>query len=133
MRMLVLGAGLQGSACAYDLLQIPEVTEIRLAGLHVDHLPAFLKPYSSPRFIPTRLDVRDQARAHQIRVRVVLPRERPGSFVLHDDRVIVVEAGELGREKEPLKGDVRKLKDLGLTESLNPGYRLSPRGTAGPM
>ena len=25
MRMLVLGAGLQGSACAYDLLQDPEV------------------------------------------------------------------------------------------------------------
>ena len=27
---LVLGAGLQGSACAYDLLQNPEVTEVRL-------------------------------------------------------------------------------------------------------
>jgi hypothetical protein len=25
---------------------------------------------------------------------------------------------------------VRKLKELGLTESLNPGYRLSPRGEA---
>ena len=34
MRMLVLGAGLQGSACAYDLLQDPEVTEVRLADLH---------------------------------------------------------------------------------------------------
>jgi lysine 6-dehydrogenase len=31
MRMLVLGAGLQGSACAYDLLQDTEVTEVRLA------------------------------------------------------------------------------------------------------
>jgi hypothetical protein len=28
------------------------------------------------------------------------------------------------------KTDVRKLKELGLTESLNPGYRLSPRGEA---
>ena len=27
MKMLVLGAGLQGSACAYDLLQNPAVTE----------------------------------------------------------------------------------------------------------
>ena len=28
----------------------------------------------------------------------------------------------------PFKLDVRKLKELGLTESLRPGYRLSPRG-----
>src|SRR5215207_4700422 len=59
MRMLVLGAGLQGSACAYDLLQDKEVTEVRLADLHVGHLPEFLAPYSGPRLIPTPLDVRD--------------------------------------------------------------------------
>lgn len=33
-------------------------------------------------------------------------------------------------EKEWLKTSVRKLKNLGLTESLDPGYRLSPRGLA---
>ena len=60
MRMLVLGAGLQGSACAYDLLQNPEVREVRLADLRVDHLPDFLAPYSGERLIPTRLDVRDR-------------------------------------------------------------------------
>ncbi len=60
MRMLVLGAGLQGSACAYDLLQNPEVTQVRLADLHFDHLPAFLKPLSGERLIPTPLDVRDR-------------------------------------------------------------------------
>ena len=59
MRMLVLGAGLQGSACAYDLLQNPEVTEVRLADLKLDHLPPFLAPYSGHRLIPTPLDVRD--------------------------------------------------------------------------
>lgn len=59
MRMLVLGAGLQGSACAYDLLQNPDVTQVRLADLHVDHIPEFLKPYSGERLIPTPLDVRD--------------------------------------------------------------------------
>jgi lysine 6-dehydrogenase len=59
MRMLVLGAGLQGSACAYDLLQNPDVTEVRLADLHVDHLPGFLKPYAGKRLVPTKLDVRD--------------------------------------------------------------------------
>ena len=60
MRMLVLGAGLQGSACAYDLLQNPEVKEVRLADLHIDHLPDFLAPYSGKRLLPTRLDVRDR-------------------------------------------------------------------------
>src|SRR5918992_553441 len=58
--MLVLGAGLQGSACAYDLLQNPEVTEVRLADLHVDHLAPFLARYSGKRLLPTRLDVRDR-------------------------------------------------------------------------
>jgi hypothetical protein len=36
----------------------------------------------------------------------------------------------VGREKLPFKRDVRKLKELGLTESLEVGYRLSPRGRA---
>lgn len=45
MRMLVLGAGLQGSACAYDLLQNDAITEVRLADQSVDHLPKFLQPY----------------------------------------------------------------------------------------
>jgi len=57
--MLVLGAGLQGSACAYDLLQNPDVKQVRIADLHVEHLPEFLKPYSGERLIPTPLDVRD--------------------------------------------------------------------------
>ena len=37
-------------------------------------------------------------------------------------------AASLGRETQPFKADVRKLKELGLTESLLVGYRLSPRG-----
>lgn len=37
-------------------------------------------------------------------------------------------AHSIGREKLPFKADVRRLKELGLTESLSPGYRLSPRG-----
>lgn len=35
-----------------------------------------------------------------------------------------------GRETQPFKTDVRKLKNLGLTFSLRVGYRLSPRGQA---
>ena len=59
MRMLVLGAGLQGSACAYDLLQNDDVTEVRDADIDIGHLAPFLAPYSGKRLIPTPLDVRD--------------------------------------------------------------------------
>lgn len=36
----------------------------------------------------------------------------------------------LGLERDALKLNVRKLKNLGLTESLGTGYRISPRGQA---
>lgn len=39
-------------------------------------------------------------------------------------------ARRLGVDKLKLKRDIRKLKELGLTESLEMGYRLSPRGGA---
>lgn len=39
-------------------------------------------------------------------------------------------ASSLGRDRDGFKVDVRKLKALGLTESLEVGYRLSPRGRA---
>jgi hypothetical protein len=39
-------------------------------------------------------------------------------------------AAELGRDTPSFKRDVRKLKELGLTESLDIGYRLAPRGAA---
>lgn len=39
-------------------------------------------------------------------------------------------AEQFGRETKPFKLDVRKLKGLGLTESLKVGYQLSPRGHA---
>jgi hypothetical protein len=37
-------------------------------------------------------------------------------------------ADSVGLEKNRFKSNVRKLKELGLTESLRPGYKLSPRG-----
>lgn len=39
-------------------------------------------------------------------------------------------AKKLGRERDPFKVDVRKLKRLGLTQSFEVGYELSPRGKA---
>jgi len=52
--------------------------------------------------------------------------------LIHDQPA--VRAGDLaptmGQDTPSFKRDVRKLKELGLTESLEVGYRLSPRGHA---
>ena len=77
------------------------------------------------RVLTRRLDRLDRASSHGSWTRPVLRviRDRPG--VRAGDL-----AADLGRERAAFKLDVRKLKELGLTESLNPGYRLSPRGRA---
>jgi lysine 6-dehydrogenase len=62
MRMLVLGAGLQGSACAYDLLRQPEVERVTLADLDPKRLPAFLKKKIGKRLALARVDVKQTAR-----------------------------------------------------------------------
>ncbi len=59
MRMLVLGAGLQGSACAFDLLRNPAVERVVLADVRIGPLPAFLQPYVGSRLVTTELDVRN--------------------------------------------------------------------------
>ncbi len=61
MRMLVLGAGLQGSACAYDLLQQPGVERVTIADLKPDRVPAFLRPRVGKRLVLLKLDVQDGA------------------------------------------------------------------------
>jgi lysine 6-dehydrogenase len=57
--MLVLGAGLQGSACAFDLLQEPTVTQVTLADMRVGALPTFLQQRADARLVQMALDVRD--------------------------------------------------------------------------
>jgi lysine 6-dehydrogenase len=59
MRMLVLGAGLQGSACAYDLLQQPLVERVTVADLQPDRIPAVLRPHVGNRLALLRLDVQN--------------------------------------------------------------------------
>lgn len=61
MRMLVMGAGLQGSACAYDLLQSDDVEQVVLADMRVDSLPPFLDRYRrDPRLHLVRADARNE-------------------------------------------------------------------------
>jgi lysine 6-dehydrogenase len=61
MKMLVLGAGLQGCACAYDLLQSESVSQVTLADLRPDDLPPFLASQGDwgGRLKTVRLDVTD--------------------------------------------------------------------------
>lgn len=75
--------------------------------------------------IRARLDRLDRASSHGPWTDAVLAciAERPG--VRAPDL-----AASFGRETQPFKIDVRKLKALGLTESLTVGYRISPRGQA---
>jgi lysine 6-dehydrogenase len=63
--MLVLGAGLQGCACAYDLLQNPEISQVTLADLHPDKLPPFLAGDWQGRLQAVRLDVTDPEAVQQ--------------------------------------------------------------------
>src|SRR4051812_7812824 len=64
MKMLVLGAGLQGCACAYDLLQSPAVERVTLADLRPEKLPKFLAGDWGGRLRTVRLDVSDSAAVH---------------------------------------------------------------------
>jgi hypothetical protein len=75
--------------------------------------------------IRARLDRLDRASSHGPWTDAVLAviAERPG--VRAPDL-----ADSFGLETQPFKVDVRKLKALGLTESLKVGYRISPRGEA---
>ncbi len=59
MRMLVLGAGLQGCAAAFDLLKNPKVTAVTLADMREPHLPPFLEQARDGRFTTLKLDVSD--------------------------------------------------------------------------
>ena len=61
MRMLVLGAGLQGSACAFDLLNEPAVSHVTIADVKIGSLPPFLQQRTDARLSSIALDVRDEA------------------------------------------------------------------------
>lgn len=61
MRFLVLGAGLQGSACAFDLLRTPGVERVVLADREVLPLPRYLEAYAAdPRLERIVLDARNE-------------------------------------------------------------------------
>lgn len=75
--------------------------------------------------IEARLDRYDVASSHEPWTRQTLD-----LIARHPGRRAPDLAEMVGREIQPFKLDVRKLKNLGLTRSLRIGYELSPRGRA---
>ena len=65
MRLLVLGAGAQGSACALDLARSQGVEKVILADVDVSHLRGFLKPYLGKTIEPRAVDAK---KADEVRV-----------------------------------------------------------------
>ena len=106
-----------------------KVYRIELGALRVDPRVALRQSASLSETecdeIARRLNRHDERSSHGPWTRQTLDliRSRPG-----------VRAGDLcrlvGLDLPPFKLNVRKLKTLGLTESLEVGYRLSPRGTS---
>lgn len=88
-------------------------------------LRASVPDAASLRKIGRQLERLDQASRHGPWTRATLEAIRDRPEVAASEL-----AAAFGRAKLPFKLDVRKLKELGLTESLRPGYRLSPRGRA---
>lgn len=75
--------------------------------------------------IAVKLDRMDAAKASGPWTRQIL------AWISENPAVVSKVLAELlGRELQPMKTDIRKLKALGLTISLDVGYRLSPRGEA---
>ena len=67
MRFLVLGAGLQGSACAYDLMQNDAVERVVLGDIDVSNLPPFLDRFrNDSRLSVVKVDARDDAKLSEL-------------------------------------------------------------------
>lgn len=75
--------------------------------------------------IDTRLERLDRASSHGPWTMATLDVIRRRPHTRAPDLAV-----EMGRERDPFKIDVRKLKNLGLTRSFDVGYELSPRGVA---
>jgi lysine 6-dehydrogenase len=92
MRMLVLGAGQQGSACAYDLL-VNTDHEVILADIDVQQVADFLQPYQGGRLSLLRLDANDSAAVRDAMSGVAATMSAFPYYFNHDLASAAVEAG----------------------------------------
>jgi len=130
MKFLVLGSGAQGSACAFDLLRSPGVTEVRLADLHVTSLASFL-PTDDPRLVPVALDVRERDMVHAEMVKVDAVLSAIPYFLNGELAALAVQAGvhfaDLGGNTEIVFGQ-KRLHDAAVQQGVTviPDTGLAP-------
>jgi hypothetical protein len=127
---------------AVDVVEEISAEEARAAGFaSPDEIYAVLKPRGPIHRVALHLagpDPRIALREMPPDDELVSRLERMGPWTFEYLQAIAdrpaVRAADLaesfGRERLDFKRDVRRLKELGLTESLEIGYRLSPRGEA---
>ncbi|GBD31686.1 MAG: saccharopine dehydrogenase [Gemmatimonadales bacterium] len=65
MNILVLGSGLQGSACAFDLLSTTSY-KVTIADAAPERLPDFLKPYRGSRLAVLKVDAADETNLSEV-------------------------------------------------------------------
>jgi lysine 6-dehydrogenase len=116
MRMLVLGAGLQGSACALDLLRTTDA-QVTLADARIDGLPAYLDPDRGNRLTVASLDARDHASVRGLMRGHVAAMSALPYYLNADMARLAVECGlhfsdlggntEIVREQQRLDADAR--------------------------
>lgn len=111
MQMLVLGAGQQGSACAYDLLRNTD-HDVVIADIDVDDLAPFLQPYLGGRLTAKRVDAKDPATVREVMTGSAATMSAFPYYFNLDMAVAAVEAGshfcDLGGNTEI----VQQQKDL---------------------
>ena len=115
MRFVVLGAGLQGSACAFDLMRSEGVDEVVLADLNVSKLPRFLEGYrEDDRLRTVALDANDEDAVRRVLEGAVACLNALPYYFNYDMARLAVEAGahyaDLGGNTEIVR------QQLGLDE-----------------
>ncbi|MDB4950309.1 MAG: Saccharopine dehydrogenase [Gemmatimonadetes bacterium] len=130
MRMLVLGAGLQGCACAYDLLAHTD-HDVVLADLNVGALPAFLQPYLGGRLRAVQVDAANEASIRGVMQGVAATMSAFPYYFNGDMARLAVEAGshfcDLGGNTE-IVWEQKKLADQASSRSVSvvPDCGLAP-------
>jgi lysine 6-dehydrogenase len=130
MTMLVLGAGQQGSACAYDLLARSD-HDVVLADLNVGALPDFLERYRDGRLTTRQVDATDPGALREVMKGVTAVMSALPYYLNLEASRIAVEQGahfcDLGGNTEIVL-DQKKLQDEARSQgvSLIPDCGLAP-------
>jgi lysine 6-dehydrogenase len=97
MKFLVIGAGKQGSACAFDLLLQPGTKHVILADKDVEHLPAFLDRWKNAKggaLELLRLDLEDASAVAAAIARVDAVLSAAPYYFNYDLARLAVQAGK---------------------------------------